>query len=143
MKNNRGLSTKTMTKRICEREDNTYKETIIYDVLRMFADECQNALLNGERVGIAGVGTIIPNVKTRECFTLPCCNNTEGNPPYTNVRMTRTYSLKQKMDRKLLNNLKEGIYGLEKLPFSEQQMTYLKNGGFISEDAELLDEDRK
>ena len=49
--------------------------------------------------------------------------------------------LHEKMNEKLLENIENGIYGLEKLPFSKQQMTYLKNGGFIPEDAELPTDD--
>ena len=51
--------------------------------------------------------------------------------------MSRTNKLHDKMNEKLLENIENGIYGLEKLPFSKQQMTYLKNGGFIPEDTEF------
>ena len=100
-------------------------------------EEIQKALLKGERVQITGVGTIIPEVKTREFYNLPCCNKTEGNPPYTKIKMSRTNKLHDKMNETLLENIKNGIYGLEKLPFSKQQMTCLKNSGFLTEDIEL------
>ena len=133
-----GISSSKMAGRISKRADNKiYKTEFIYDILKMYMEEVQRALLKGERVQITGVGTIIPEVKTRECYSLPCCNKAEGNPPYTKLRMTRTNKLHDKMKETLLENLENGIYGLEKLPFSKQQMTYLKNGRFIPEDAEL------
>lgn len=141
MTKNQGLTTNMMANRILERKDNVYKKEIIYNVLVMYADEIYKALLKGERVQISGVGTIIPEVKTHESFNLPCCNKIEGNPPYTTMRMSRTNTLHDKMNETLLENIENGIYGLEKLPFSKQQITYLKNGGFIPEDAELPDEE--
>lgn len=139
-----GLSPFKMASRIAERADNKiYKKEFVYDILKMYMDEVQKALLRGERVQIAGVGTIIPEVKTRECFALPCCNKVEGNPPYTTMRMSRTNTLHDKMNEILLENIENGIYGLEKLPFSKQQMTYLRNGGFIPEDAELSDNEEE
>ena len=135
-----GISPSKMAGRIAKRADNKiYKREYVYDVLKMYMDEVQKALLRGERVQIAGVGTIIPEVKTREYYSLPCCNKETGNPPYTAMRMSRTNTLHYKMNEKLLENIENGIYGLEKLPFSKQQMTYLKNGGFIPEDVELTD----
>ena len=133
-----GITPCKMAGRIAKRADNKiYKKEYVYDILKMYMEEVQNALLRGERVQISGVGTIIPEVKTRECYSLPCCNKVEGNPPYTSMRMSRTNKLHDKMNEKLLENIENGIYGLEKLPFSKQQMTYLKNGGFIPEDAEF------
>lgn len=137
-----GISPSKMAGRIAKRADNKiYKRECVYDVLKMYMDEVQKALLRGERVQIAGVGTIIPEIKTRECFTLPCCNKAEGNPPYTTMRMSRTNTLHDKMNQTLLENIENGIYGLEKLPFSKQQMTYLKNGGFLPEDIKLEGEE--
>lgn len=40
----------------------------------MYMEECQKALLRGDRVQISEVGTIIPEVKTCESFNLPQCN---------------------------------------------------------------------
>lgn len=132
-----GLSPHKMAGRIAERADNKiYKKEFVYDILKMYMEECQKALLRGERVQISGVGTIIPEVKTCESFNLPKCNKEEGNPPYTRIRMSRNNILGEKMNETLLENIKNGIYGLEKLPFSKQQMTYLRNGGFIPKDKE-------
>ena len=41
------------------------------------------------------------------------------------------------MNRQLLQNIENGIYGLAKTPISKQQMTILKNSGYIPQDAEL------
>ena len=101
----------------------------------MYADEIQKALLNGERVLISGVGTIIPEVKThRNCFLPTCDNNTHENAPYTKIRMTRTHTLSDKMNQTLLKNIENGILGLKKLPFDVQQISILKNSGYISDE---------
>lgn len=56
----------------------TYKKEFVYDILKMYMEECQKALLRGERVQISGVGTIISEVKTCESFNVPQCNKEEG-----------------------------------------------------------------
>ena len=137
-----GVSPSKMAGRIAKRADNKiYKREFIYDILKMYMEEVKKALLRGERVQITGVGTIIPEVRTRECYSLPCCNKAGGNPPYTTMRMTRTNTLHDEMNETLLKNIEDGIYGLEKLPFKKQQMTYIKNAGFIPEDAEVPNEE--
>lgn len=141
-----GLTLFQIAGRILNREDNIYKKDIVCDVLKMYMDEVQKALLRGERVLIHGVGTIIPEVKTHiGNYNMPRCNNFEGNPPpYTLMKMSRTNKLHDKMNSKLLENVKNGIYGLEKLPFSRQQLDILKDGGYIPEDAEeMISEDEE
>ena len=130
------LSAFKMAKRIFDRKDNVYDKKVIENILNMYMDECYKALLQGERVQITKVGTIIPEVKTRMKFSLPCCNKEEGNPPYTKIRISRNNCLCEKMNQTLLENIGNGIYGLEKLPFDKQQMGYLRNGGFIPDDIE-------
>lgn len=129
MTNKLGLQNGKMAGRILAREDNLYKREVVKNVLDMYADEIQKALLDGERVLISGVGTIIPEVKThRSCFLPTCDNNTHENAPYTRIRMTRTNSLTEKMNQTLLRNIENGILGLKKLPFDVQQINILKNG---------------
>ena len=41
------------------------------------------------------------------------------------------------MNKNLLRNIENGIYGLEKLPFSRQQMNILKKSGYIPADAKI------
>lgn len=136
VKGTKALSAFKMAKRICDRKDNVYDKRVIESILNMYMDECYKALLQGERVQITKVGTIIPEVKTRMKFSLPWCNKEEGNPPYTRIRISRNNSLGEKMNKTLLENIGNGIYGLEKLPFDKQQMNYLRNGGFIPDDIE-------
>lgn len=120
--------------RICDREGSLYSKKVVYDILKMYMDECRKGLLRGERILLTGIGTIIPEVKVYEHFNLPVCNKEEGNPPYTRMRMTRNYSFGQEMNRKVLNNIENGILGLEELPFSKQQIAILKNSGMIPND---------
>ncbi len=134
VKGTEALSAYKMAKRISDRKDNVYDKRIIENILNMYMDECRKALLSGERVQITKVGTIIPEVKTRLFYNLPRCNKDGGNPPYTKLKITRNNLLSETMNRNLLRNIENGIYGLEKLPFSKQQMDILKKSGFIPED---------
>ena len=104
----------------------------------MYMDECRKALAEGERIEISKVGSIIPEVKVHiGNFNLPMCNKEGGNPPSTKLKITRNNSLMDLMNRTLLKNIENGIYGLEKLQFSKQQMDILKNSGYIPEEAEI------
>ena len=137
MKNTQGLQNGKMAGRILAREDNLYKKEVVKNVLDMYAEEIQKALLNGERVLISGVGTIIPEVKThRNCFLPICDNSNHENAPYTKIRMSRTNALYEKMNQALLKNIENGILGLEKLPFDVQQINILRKSGFIKSDSE-------
>lgn len=135
---NQGLAANKMAARILNREDNKYKKELIYDVLKMYMDECRKAVLNGERVQITGVGTIIPKLRTHKgAFNMPICNRCEGNPPpYVEVKLSRNDSFRKELSEKLLKNLDNGIIGLGKLSFDIQQINILKNSGFIKEDYE-------
>lgn len=137
VKGTKALSAYKMAKRISDRKDNVYDKRIIENILNMYMDECRKALLSGERVQITKVGTIIPEVKTRLFYNLPICNKEGGNPPYTKLKISRNDLLGEAMNRALVKNIENGIYGLEKLPFSRQQFDILKDGGYIPEDAEL------
>lgn len=136
IKGTEALSACRMAKRICDRKDNVYDKKIIENILNMYMDECRKALLQGERVQITKVGTIIPEVKVRLFYNLPRCNKEGGNPPYTKLRIRRNNLLGEVMNSLLIKNIENGIYGLEKLPFSKQQLGILKDGGFIPEDEE-------
>ena len=121
--------------RILEREDNKYKREIIYDVLKMYADECKKSLLKGERVRLSGVCTIYPEVKThRSCFFPLCDNETHENAPYARLKVLLPKSFKEAINNQLFDNINNKIYGLEYLPFEKQQITNLKNNGFIVEE---------
>ena len=138
VKGTKALSSYKMAKRISDRKDNVYDKRIIESILNMYMDECRKALLSGERVQITKVGTIIPEVKVHEGnFNLPMCNKDDGNPPYTKLRIRRNNLLGDIMNRLLIKNIESGIYGLDKLPFSRQQMDILKKSGYIPENAEI------
>ncbi len=142
VKGTKALSAYKMAKRISDRKDNVYDKRIIENILNMYMDECRKALLSGERVQITKVGTIIPEVKVHEGnFNLPICNKDGGNPPYTKLRIRRNNLLGDIMNRLLIKNIENGIYGLDKLPFSKQQMDILKKSSYISADAELKNGD--
>lgn len=143
------LTVHKMAKRIFNREDNVFNKRIvtqklITDILLMYMDECRKALENGERIEFAKVGSIIPEIKVHEGnYNLSMCNKEGGNPPYTKLRIRRNNLLGETMNRLLIKNIENGIYGLEKLPFSKQQMDILKNSGYIQEDVEIENGDEK
>ncbi len=132
---NRGITVNQMAKRILDRGDHIYNKKTIQDILNMYMEECGKALLKGERVQISKVCMIIPEVKTREGgFNLPVCNKEGGNPPYTRLRLRRNNAFVMEMNHTLLDNIKNGIMGLENAPFNKQQIGILKNSGYLSED---------
>lgn len=139
----RGLTANQIAKRIYNREDNVYDKKVITkqlitNILHMYMDECRKALAEGERIEISKVGSIIPEVKVHiGNFNLPMCNKDGGNPPYTKLKITRNHLLSETMNGNLLRNIENGIYGLDKLPFSRQQMDTLKKSGYIPEDTEI------
>lgn len=138
---NNGLSNNKMASRIYDREDNLYKQSMIKEILDMYADEVRKAVMSGERVQITRVGTIIPELKTHiGRFNMPIFNKTEGDPPpYTKIRISRNHSIKEAMDEQLMKNMDAGIFGLDKLSFTKQQVGILKASGYIPEDYVLDD----
>lgn len=133
----KSVTVNQMALRILNREDNLYKKEIVNDILNMYVEECKKALLNGERVQLSGLGTIIPEVKThRSCFFPRCNNDTHENTPYARLKIKQTNLFKDAIDKQLLENIKNGIYGLEYTLFEKQQIANLKAGGFIQEDEE-------
>ena len=93
-------------------------------------DECRKALAEGERIEISKVGSIIPEIKVHiGNFNLPMCNKDSGNPPSTKLKITRNNIPRDTMNKNLLRNIENCIYGLEKLPFSRQQVDILKKSG--------------
>lgn len=145
MAKGRTLTAFMMAKRICDREDNIYNKKminrqVVTDILQMYMDECRKALINGERIELSKVGTIVPEIKTHKGnYNLPMCNKDGGNPPSTKLRITRSASLYRDMNKALTENMENGIYGLEKLPLSKQQLIILKESGYIPEDAGIDD----
>ncbi len=139
MKSKYGLSTHKMAGRISQREDNLYDKKIIVSILNMYMEEVRKAVLKGERVQITGVGTIIPEVKTHKKYYIPTCEDLQQDSPYTKIRLSRNDSLFQDMNQQLLQNIENGIWGLERLPFDTQQMSILKQSGFIPQDAKEVE----
>lgn len=131
------LNASKMAKRINERKDCVYDEKVIKNILNMYMDECQKAISAGESVHLTKIGTIIPELKVCMSYNMPNCNREGGNPPHTKLRIYRSIKTRDDMNRILLQNVKNGIYGLKKLPFSKQQLTILKDSGYIPEDVEI------
>ena len=141
MSRNNGLTTCKAAKRISDREDNLYSKKVINTVLTMYMEECKKELLKGKSVQLTGIGTIIPEIKTHKYSNLPSFNKEDSNLPYTKVKMKRNYSLIQEMNKVLQENIENGIWGLENLPFEKQQIAILRKNGLIpDEEAESKEE---
>ena len=144
MQRKKRITENQMAIRILNREDNPiYRQKMIRDILNMYSDEVRKAMLNGESVQITGVGTLIPEVKVHEGkYNMPICNQSEGNPPpYTKIRIYRNRAMENTMNHTLLQNLKNGIWGLKNRLFSRTAFEFLKETGFIPEDAKLPTDD--
>ena len=130
-----------MTYRVAKREDNIYHPKMISAILNMYLDECRKALLKGERVQLKGIGTLIPEIKTHKQYFNPrICDSVDEFLPCTKVRVSRSRTLINEMNKTLLKNIQNGILGLEELPFSKQQITILRDSGFIPDEENEHDE---
>lgn len=138
------LNENQMAARICNREDNHfYKHQMIKEILKMYSDEIYKAMLNGERVQISKVCTLIPEIKVHEGkYNMPTCNKTEGNPPpYAKIRISDNWEMRETLNKKLMQNIKDGVWGLKKLLFTKSNFEFLKETGYIPQEAELPSEE--
>lgn len=110
----RGFTIKKAVERIREREDNTFTKKAISGILKMYAEECQDTLLNGGKVSIKGVGTIRPSLVEYKHCGLPTVNDKEDYSCRI-VRMNfHTNDIFKEMLKERLNeNMENGIIGLE------------------------------
>lgn len=70
-----GLTIKKATEQIYKNDNNRYNKKTIENILKMYAEECAYALVNGGKVNIKGVSTISPNIITYDHCGSP---NNEG-----------------------------------------------------------------
>jgi hypothetical protein len=137
-----GVSVGQMATRICERDDMLYDKKVIVNVLNAYMEECRKALLKGESIQLSKIGKIIPQVKVHERdVNIWWLNKEGGNPPYVSMKITRNEELRKDFASMLIGNIKKGIMGLEKLPFSNQQLRILKEHGFVPEDVQIDDDE--
>lgn len=98
----------------------------------MYFEECEKALENGEKVGLSGIGSLIPKVHTPITYNVRSMNDEDGNKPYTTVQFIRVKENKRKMNSKYLRNINDGFAGLgEYCQCNQMQKNILINKGFI------------
>ncbi len=107
----RGFTVKRATEQIYKREDNTYNKKTIKKVLKMYAEECMETLINGGKINIKGVGTIRPNIIHSVRCGLPVMKSREESgedSSYTVARLNICTSdiLKEQLKERLSENLK-------------------------------------
>lgn len=102
-------------------------------VLNVYMEEMKLAFLDGERVCLPSIGTLILELLISEgsYYNLPACNKKDIVPPYTNLRFSRNQKLKNDMNRKIRENIENKTMGLEYLPFTDEQVDALKECGYI------------
>lgn len=130
--------------RILNREDNLYKQEVIKDILQMYLEECDKALVDGYGVGLDKVGTLIPQVHSpKSYYPINSMNLEEGNKPYTTVKFNRSKILKSKMDKKYRKNVKDGIPGLgeECMCNTSQRNRLIEKGFLVMNGTEIEDYD--
>lgn len=126
------LSIRSMSSRVRNREDCIYKNETIQSILIMYFEECEKALENGEKVGLSGIGSLIPKVHTPITYNVQSMNDDEGNKPYTSIRFMRGNVNKRKMNSKYLKNIKNGFAGLgENCKCNQMQKNILIDKGFM------------
>lgn len=136
------LTVNDMSNRILEREEfsndndvvkKNFKREMIRAVLNAYMEEMRLAFLDGERVFMPTIGTLIPEVCIPEgsYYNLPNCQKKDVAQPYTNLRFSRNHNLQNDMNKQLRENVAEGILGLEYLPFTDEQLDALTESGYI------------
>lgn len=136
------LTVNDMSNRILEREEfsndndvvkKNFKREMIRAVLNAYMEEMRLAFLDGERVFMPTIGTLIPEVCIPEgsYYNLPNCQKKDVAPPYTNLRFSRNHNLQNDMNKQLRENVAEGILGLEYLLFTDEQLDALRESGYI------------
>ena len=104
-----GLTIKKAMERIYEREDNMYTKKTIYSILKLYAEECLNALVDGEKVYLRDVGTIRPDVVTLKHCGLPTVTSRENTSlTIVKVRVRTSNMLKRRLKEKLENGELKG-----------------------------------
>lgn len=126
------LNTKSMSSRIWQREDCIYKKEVIKNILKMYFEECETALEQGEKIGLSNIGSLWPSVHTSTTYNVSSMNDEEGNAPYTSVRFNRSKINRQEMNGKPGNWSKRsmqpvmcgvGYYGSEDIYFQSKAFT--------------------
>lgn len=109
-----GLTIKRATEEVFNRDDNVYNRKTIEKILKMYAEECLETLVNGGKVNLKGVGSIRPYVANYKHCGLPSMKDKEDSS-YTaiKIRVLTSDILKERIKDKLIQNKEKGIDGLE------------------------------
>lgn len=99
-----GVTQEKFVDRITNREDNILKRDLIKEVVKMYNDEIRKALMDGEKVNIGGVGSIIPKIHVPRCYCLPTNANNEITP-YIGAYFHKNRKFKDEINGKLKKNI--------------------------------------
>ena len=99
-----GLTVKQIAERIMQREDNIYRIEVIRDILDKYCEECANALTDGEKLNISGIGTLTPKIHAPVTMNI-FDDEDERRVPYVTVNYHRNNKLKDRMNRRYRKNI--------------------------------------
>ena len=126
-----GLTTKQIAERIMQREDNIYRIEVIRDILDRYCEECTNALLDGEKLNLSGIGTLTPKIHAPVTMNI-FDDGDEKRIPYVTVNYRRNTKLKDRMNRRYRKNIENGFAGLsDKCVCTTQQRNVLIEKGVM------------
>ncbi|WP_185967561.1 HU family DNA-binding protein [Clostridium sp. HBUAS56010] len=113
-KHDHGFTIWRAIERVWRREDNAYTKKSIENILKMYAEECLKALMEGEKVSIKGVGTIRPTiVRTSHCG-LGTMKDKEGElRTFVRLHFHTNDLFKKSLKERLNKNMEKGIHGLK------------------------------
>ncbi len=132
-----GLTTKQIAERIMQREDNIYRMEVIRDILDRYSEECTNALLDGEKLNLSGIGTLTPKIHAPVTMNI-FDDGDEKRIPYVTVNYRRNTKLKDRMNSRYRKNIADGFAGLsEKCVCTAQQRNVLIEKGVMK--GEIID----
>lgn len=108
----KSLKLRFMASKVQNRKDCLYKTEVIRNILRMYFEECEKVLLDGEKIELPGIGSLNPKVHAPMTYNMRKMNKEEGNAPQTEIKFVRYPKFKIKMNNRYWKNIKAGYAGL-------------------------------
>lgn len=125
-----------------KREDNIYRIEVIRDILDKYGEECANALIDGEKLNLSGIGTLTPKIHAPVTMNI-FDDGDERKVPYVTVNYHRSTKLKDRMNSRYRKNIENGFAGLsEKCICTTQQRNTLIEKGLLKGEVVDVEEDQ-
>lgn len=103
----------------------------------MYSGVCMDALLNGEKLNLSGVGTLTPKIHAPVTMNI-FGEDDERRVPYVTIDYRRNTKLKDRMNSRYRANIQKGFAGLsDKCVCTTQQRNILIEKGLL--EGEMID----